>query len=138
MSNQEYVSVREAAHELGFKSICHARKVMGKPDAKVRGKNQSFRYLYTPYHVEAVKEKIRIERIEKNLFKGKRSCYQCRLKYSPEELKSGICLNCQAKKCVLNFACNGDCTKCYPSHKRLNALRKEVAEMEKKIGLYYC
>ena len=137
MENAEYYSVCTAAERIGLKSICHARRLLGDPDAKVSTSKKRDRFLYTPEHVQNTKIRWEEKKKEKHETKGKRGCYHCRRKFLPFELKSGICAACQARKCVLNFSCCGDCTKCPPDIKRLALLKEATRELESKIERYY-
>ena len=137
MAESEYYSVSTAAEKIGLKSISYTRKILGEPDARITNSKSRDRFLYTPEHVEKARVSLQERKKEKQGTKGKRGCYQCRKKFCPCELKSGICAECQARKCVLNFSCNGDCLKCQPDIKRLALLCKAARDLEKKVERYY-
>lgn len=124
--------IRTAAELLGVSSLEYARKLLGDPDATEKCK-EGVRYLYSPEHIERAKTSISRRKSDR----GKRSCYHCRLKYFPQELKSGICADCQAWKTALNFACSGDCTKCAPDQGRICKLKRAISKLERKLELFY-
>ena len=132
MNETVYMGIRSAADILGVSSLEYARKMLGEPDAREKCK-EGVRYLYSPEHIEHA----RCEAAQRKSDKGKRSCYHCRKKFLPAELKSGICPDCYAWKITLNFACRGDCTKYAPEAGRLEKLKYAIQKMESQINLYY-
>lgn len=134
MTNEEvlYHGIRTAAGMLGVSSLEYARKLLGEPDAKEKCK-EGVRFLYSPAHIERAKVTISSRKSDK----GKRSCYHCRNRFDPSELRSGICPDCQAWKLALNFACNGDCTKCPPSAEKICKLKHAIRKLERRIELFY-
>ena len=138
MKNEQtvYLSLRSAAAEMGLKGLAYTRRLLGTPDVVEKQKGHS-RALYSVGHVRKAKEELEINRIQRINDKGKRGCYHCRRKFNPQDLKSGICQDCQAWKTVLNFSCNGDCLNCTVDCKRLNCLKRAITRMELRLELFY-
>lgn len=136
-SNQPtLLSLRSAAELLNIRGISYARRLLGVPDMLEQRKN-GHKALYTLEHIERTRQELELHRKQRLSDKGKRGCYHCRKKFTPDELKSGICADCQAWKTVLNFSCNGDCTKCPVDCKRLNCLKNAITRMERRLEPFY-
>lgn len=103
------------------------------PDVVEQHGNYS-KFLFSPEHIELTKHELDARRCQRKSMLGKRSCYHCRRKFYPVELKSGLCVECQAWKTVLNFSCSGDCLTCPADANRLNCLKKAIQKMEFKIN----
>jgi hypothetical protein len=127
-----FVSLRSAAGILGV-SKEHARRLLKDPDIVEHHGNYT-RFLFSPDHVNCTRLLLEECRNQRKNTLGKRSCYHCRRKFDPSELKSGLCVDCQAWKTVLNFSCSGDCLKCPADANRLNCLKKAIQKMEFKIN----
>lgn len=129
---EQLLSSREAAGILGFASLRYTRDFLGKPD-KIEHSNLGTRYLYLRSHVCEKRKELECRRCEKKKRKGKISCYHCRKACEKCELRSGLCSDCQAKKLVLNFSCHGDCTRCKPDCKMIQALENALKAMKAKV-----
>lgn len=127
-----YLSLRTASIMLGV-SKEHARRLLRDPDVVEQHGNYS-KFLFSPEHIESTKHALDARRNQRKCMIGKRSCYHCRRKYDPAELKSGLCVECQAWKTVLNFTCSGDCLTHPADTHRLNCLKNAIQKMEFKIN----
>lgn len=129
---EKFYSIRTAAQKMGLKSPAYARKILGNPDAMEKY-NEGERFLYSPEHVERSKLILDENRKRRQQDKGKRCCYQCRKKFNPSELQSGICTNCLAWKTVLNYSCSGDRTKHRPDRRKVEKLKAAIGKLEAKF-----
>jgi hypothetical protein len=127
-----YLSLRTASLMLGV-SKEHARRLLQEPDVVEKHGNYT-KFLFSPEHIELTKHILDERRCQRKSTLGKRSCYHCRKKFDPAELKSGLCVDCQAWKTVLNFTYSGDCLKCPADTHRLNCLEAAIKKMELKIN----
>ena len=127
-----YLSLRTASLMLGV-SKEHARRLLKDPDVIEQHGNYT-KFLFSPEHVESTQHELDASRSRRKSMIGKRSCYHCRKKYDPAELKSGLCLDCQAWKTVLNFTCCGDCLRYPADPNRLNCLKRAIQKMDFKIN----
>ena len=129
---EQLLSSKEAAAIFGFSSLRYTRDYLGAPD-KIERSEVGIRYLYSKSHVCEKKKELECNRCIKAQRKGKVSCYHCRKACEKCELRSGLCSDCQAKKLVLNFSCHGDCTRCKPDCKMIQALENALKAMKAKV-----
>lgn len=129
---QEFYSIRTAARKMGLKSPEYARKILGSPDATEK-RNERERFLYSPEHVARSKITLDEQRRKRQAERGKRCCYQCRKKFFPDELRSGICTACLAWKTVVNYSCGGDCTRRRPDRAKIEKLKAAIVRLEGKL-----
>ncbi len=127
-----YLSLRSASLMLGV-SKEHARRLLKEPDV-VEQHGNYMKYLFSPLHIELTRHDLEARRNIRKCMLGKRSCYHCRKKYDPAELKSGLCVDCQAWKTVLNFSSCGDCLKYPADPDRLDCLKRAIRKMEFKMN----
>lgn len=92
------IDIKAAADILKLKSIYHARTLLGNPDDVEFTVNNKPKHLYSRCRVCALAQERVCLQCQRNNDRGKRSCYQCKRKFSKCELTSGICPECQAEK----------------------------------------
>ena len=120
-NEENFVTTEEAAEILGLHRS-QARALLGEPDRVWESAAGRIQYIFERQRVLSIKNKREERKIKRQIEQGLRSCYFCREKYHKEDLFGGLCLKCQARKLIKNFACRGDCCKNYCDTKRLQLL----------------
>ena len=129
-----YVDVQTASEILGIKRT-QTLAELGEPDDKFVTPSGRTKYLYLRCKVQQIKRLRECEKCLRQNKKHKRSCYHCRNYFAPQELTSGICADCQAKKLVKNFTHHGDCCKNPFDCERLKTLSRVLAEFQLQHSL---
>jgi hypothetical protein len=125
----EFMSIDKAAEFLGL-GESQTRALLGEPDDIRITASGHAQHLWQYAKITAIAEKRNSLLTLRQNNKGKRSCYQCRERYSEDDLTGGYCAKCHAKKLVRNYICNGNCVRNIPSIERLNILKETIQSIE--------
>lgn len=107
------------------------RALLGDADQIVTSPAGHRKEMFLKCRVEEVKRQYECAKCQKRAELGKHACYYCHNRYTPSELTgSRICLACQAKKTLKNFACHGDCCLHDIDCDRVRMLTRALAELQ--------
>ena len=107
------------------------RALLGEADQIVTSPAGHRKEMFLKCRVEEVKRQYECAKCQKRAELGKHACYYCHNRYTPSELTgSRICLACQAKKTLKNFACHGDCCLHDIDCDRVRMLTRALAELQ--------
>lgn len=126
----DYVTVEEACEILQLHRS-QTRVLLGAPDRVWQSAVGQIQYVFDVERVYQIKRAREERRKLKEAELNQKECYFCHCKCKKEEMRGGICFDCQARKIVRNFACNGDCGKNCFNIARLKMLAKAIAELDK-------
>lgn len=104
---EDFVTIEEACEILGLQRS-QTRALLGEPDRVWESAAGRIQYIFKKEKIYAIKQKRKERQRKREAEHGLRACYFCREKHLKEKLTGGICVECQAKKLVKNFICQGD------------------------------
>jgi hypothetical protein len=126
------IDITMAAELLGL-GATRARAILDPPERCTATANGKPRFLYDYDRVEAVSNRRKGEKSQREENRGKRPCYLCRRKYTPHDLTSGICEDCRAIKIMRNFICHGDCLMNQPDDHRIIVLAVALERLKSQL-----
>ena len=110
------------------------RSLLGEADQTVISPAGHRKQMFLKCRVEDVKKTYECAKCKRKAEEGKHACYYCHNRYTPSELTgSRICLSCQAKKTLKNFACHGDCCLHDIDCDRVRMLTRALAEIQLEL-----
>lgn len=128
-----FVDIRGAMEITGL-SRTTTRALLGSADQTVLSPSGRRKDMYLKCRVEETKRQYECAKCKRKALEGTRACYYCHNRYTPAELTgSKICLSCQAKKTLKNFACHGDCCLYDIDCDRIKMLTRALAELQLEL-----
>lgn len=121
----ELLTSEEAGKIIGV-TARRARTLLDHPDDIEMTRNGSPVYLYCRCRICQVARDRQLKQQCKACEHGKKSCYICRRKFHEAEMRSRVCLECQAKRTIKNFVSCGSCERCKLDPERLLVLAEQV------------
>jgi hypothetical protein len=119
------------AMEITGLSRTSTRALLGHADQTVMAPSGHRKDMYLRCRVEEVKRQYECAKCKRKAEEGKQACYYCHNRFPMSEMTgSKICLSCQAKKTLKNFACHGDCCLHDIDCDRVRMLTRALAELQ--------
>lgn len=122
------------AMEITGLSRTSTRALLGHADQAVTAPSGHRKDMYLRCRVEEVKRQYECAKCKRKAEEGKQACYYCHNRFPVSEMTgSKICLSCQAKKTLKNFACHGDCCLHDIDCDRVRMLTRALAELQLEL-----
>lgn len=122
------------AMEITGLSRTSTRALLGHADQTVTAPSGHRKDMYLRCRVEEVKRQYECAKCKRKAEEGKQACYYCHNRFPVSEMTgSKICLSCQAKKTLKNFACHGDCCLHDIDCDRVRMLTRALAELQLEL-----
>lgn len=128
-----FVDIAEAMEITGL-SRTSTRALLGHADQTVTAPSGHRKDMYLRCRVEEAKRQYECAKCKRKAEEGKQACYYCHNRFPVSEMTgSKICLSCQAKKTLKNFACHGDCCLHDIDCDRVRMLTRALAELQLEL-----
>ena len=126
MVPEKYITLQELSSQTGIPYTTLRKWIKQlniEPDNIEVLPNGVYKYFYGVNTVRQLYDHMMARNVPTERY---RSCYHCKGHFRPEDLHSGLCPLCYAKKVVLNYGCHGDPMKHGMDFNRLDILIEAI------------